>query len=646
MRRLLTIIGIVVAVIIVLAVVVPMFIPAGVYRDQVVSAVQSATGRQLHINGAVKLTILPSLAIEANDVSFDNAPGGVAKQMATLTKLEVGVHLLPLLSGKIDIARFVLTDPVIHLEVDKAGRPNWEFGPPEPAKKPGTTVTATAQTDSLNQLQLGVVKLVNGTVDYFDARTNTRYAASDIGVTVKLPSLDEEGAIDGAVTWQGKPIKLSLVASRPRALMGGAADSTLKVSVTSELIDFAFDGKMAGGAKSKLDGMLSVESNSVRSLATFAGSPPPIGGDGLAGFSLKGKVTSVGSAVSFDDIALKLDSLKAGGNLSIDANGAVPVVKGALTVGMLDLNPYLSAPAKAPAAAPAGPAPPAAQGAPAASKDWSDAPIDTTPLKAIDIDLTIAADGLRYQKIEVGKSALAIAIKSGRLTLGLTQLQLYGGSGKGQVTVDGASGVPALTLGFNLSGVQAEPLLAAAIGLDKVTGTGQVNFDLSARGRSQRELVGALSGRGGFGFANGAIKGIDLAAMMKNVQQAFLSAVAGGAQQTAFAELGGTFTASNGVISNNDLVLRSPVVQVKGSGTVSLPNKSVDYRVEPEASVNSKDYSVAVKITGPWDKLSYQPDLQAMITKNAGKLLQGVIGGKASGSSNNAGSLLKGLFGK
>lgn len=647
MRKLLIGLGIAVVAIIALAIVVPLVIPAEVYRDQVVTAVQGATGRTLHINGPVKLTLLPNVAIEANDVAFDNAPGGTAKEMATLTKLQVGVRLLPLIGGEVQIDRFVLTDPVIHLEIGKDGRPNWDFTPTN-AASPSKAAPANAnQANSLKELRLGEVKLINGTVDYLDARTNTRYAADQIGVTVSLPGLDEKSSLDGAVTWRGKPVKLSATIDRPRAFMG-SGNSKLKVNVASDLVDLSFDGMVTAGTPQKLEGMLSVNSSSVRNLSTVAGAPPAIGGEGLGSFSLKGKLVSAGPSLSFSDIALTLDALKAGGNISIDGGGKVPMVKGALTFGTLDINPYLVRPASAPSTAPAAPGPQAAAppNPPAAAGQWSDAPIDLAALKAIDADLTIAAAGIRYGKIEIGKSALAIAMHGGKLSLALNELQLYGGNGKGQVVVDGSGAVPALNLSFALNGIQAQPLLSAAISLDRVTGTGQLNLDLASRGHSQREMIGALSGKGAFGFANGAIRGIDLAAMMKNVQQAFLSAVSGGEQQTNFAELGGTFTAANGIISNNDLVLKSPVVQVKGAGTISLPSKSVDYRVEPEASVNSKDYSAAVKITGPWDKLSYQPDLQGMITKNAGKLLQGVIGGKNTSNSTKPADMLKGLFGK
>lgn len=654
MRKLLIGLGVIVVALIVLAVVVPLVIPATVYRDQIVNAVQGATGRQLHINGPVKLKLLPNLAVEANDVAFDNMPGGTAKEMATLSKLQVGVRLFPLLGGKVQIDRFVMTDPVIHLEVGKDGRPNWQFASAE-AKPAQATPETAKQTNSLRELQLGEVKLINGTVDYFDARTNQRYAANQIGATVSLPGLDEKSSLDGSVTWNGKPIKLSATVDRPRTFMSSgdasSGSSKLNASVTSELVNLSFDGAMTAGTPSKLEGTLSVNATSVRNLATVAGTPPPIGGDGLGSFSLKGKVVSAGPSLTFNDIALTLDAIKAGGNIAIDGSGAVPKIKGALTVGMLDLNPYLARPAKAAATAPGAPGPQAAvpPNPPAAPGQWSDAPIDVTPLKGVEADLTIAATGLRYEKIEIGKSALAIALHGGKLTLALNELQLYGGNGKGQVVVDGSGAAPALALTFAVNGIQAQPLLTAAIGLDRVTGTGQLNVDLSGRGHSQRELIGALSGKGAFGFANGAIRGIDLAAMMKNAQQAFLQAATGGAQQTTFAELNGTFTAANGIIRNDDLVLKSPVVLVHGTGTVDLPHKTLDYRVEPDVSVNSQDIVVPIQIKGPWDKPSYQPDLSGALTKNAGKLLQGVIGGKGTGTTGTTkkpADLLKGLFGK
>src|SRR6202011_5351030 len=108
---------------------------------------------------------------------------------------------------------------------------------------------------------------------------------------------------------------LSVAVDRPRAFMG-SGNSKVKATLTSDPVNLAFDGTMTGGTPSKLEGTLSVDSSSVRNLATLAGTPPPIGGEGLGSFSLKGKVASVGPSVTFSDIALTLDAIKAGGNLS------------------------------------------------------------------------------------------------------------------------------------------------------------------------------------------------------------------------------------------------------------------------------------------------------------------------------------------
>jgi AsmA protein len=676
LRKLLIGLGIFFVVVIVLAIIVPMVIPTAFYRDRLVAAVEASTGRALRISGPVKLSLLPGIAIQANDVGLANIPGGTAPEMATLAKLDIGISLLSLIGGDVEISHFVLTDPVIHLEVTQDGRENWKFRQPEQPEQPQSVPQPHPRRPW--QLRADDVKLVNGAVDYRDARTGKRYAVSQIGATVALPDLDRKASADGTLTWRDKPVTLSLQADPARALFGEGT-STVKASVTSDALKLVFDGTVTGGKPPKLDGSLSLDTQSVRNLAAWIGSPPAIGGHGLGPFSLNGKISAVGPTLAFSDIALSLDAIKANGTLSVDTGGAVPAVKGALTVNMLDLNPYMARPAAAPSTAPASPGPPvaaptagpavtspaitsptvtsptvtspaaappgppvAAAAAPAGgAKNWSSAPIDLAALKSIDADLTVAADGVRYEELQVGKSALGITTQGGRLTVALTDIQLYGGNGKGQIVVDASAAVPAFAFNLAVSGIQAQPLLDAAIDLDRVTGTGQITLDVTTHGQSQRELAGALAGKGSFSFTNGAIKGIDLAAMAKNVPQAFVQAVASDTQQTAFSELGGSFTITNGVIRNDDLVLKSSVGQMNGTGTVDLPQRSLDYRVEPNVGVASQDIVVPILIKGPWDRPRFLPDVAGLLTKNAGKLIQGLGNG-----GSNAGSLLKGLLGK
>src|SRR5438270_11967893 len=140
-------IGIVAVVVVIVAVliVVPFLIPTETYKGQIIERVKSATGRDLALNGPISLSILPSFALTVSDVAFGNAPGASAKNMATFGKLQLQVQPLALLSGRLVIDSFVLIDPVIALEVDKQGHPNWQFAAPAPPAAAASGAPPAAQ---------------------------------------------------------------------------------------------------------------------------------------------------------------------------------------------------------------------------------------------------------------------------------------------------------------------------------------------------------------------------------------------------------------------------------------------------------------------------------------------------------------------
>ncbi len=123
MKKLMIGVGGLVVLLIAAAVIVPLLIPLDAYKPQIAKAVRDATGRELTM-GSIRLSLLPRLAVEVDDVAFSNAPGASAPQMATLKQLALQVQLLPLLSGDIAVDRFVLVNPVINLEVDQNGKAN------------------------------------------------------------------------------------------------------------------------------------------------------------------------------------------------------------------------------------------------------------------------------------------------------------------------------------------------------------------------------------------------------------------------------------------------------------------------------------------------------------------------------------------
>jgi AsmA protein len=628
----------IILVLVVAVIVVPLVVPADAYKPRIVAMLKDATGRDVAINGPISFSIIPSIGLEANDVAVANPPGAAGKTMAQFSKLQVQVKVLPLLHGALEVERLVLVNPVIALEVDKQGRPNWEFTTakstapaPTPAQRPSSGAGA-----SLSGLSLNDVRLVDGKISYVDDRSGAKQEVSEIAMKVSLPSLDGPFSADGSAVWRNEKITLVASVASPRVFLDGKSTQTA-VKLQAKPISFDFKGEAAGSSPAKLDGTVDLQVPSVRALADWAGTPLKLPGSGYGPLAISGKMAMAGAKIDFSNANLSLDAIKAKGEVALDGTGARPDVKGRLDVDKLDLNPYLppEGASKSGAGESNGAAPAAPQGK---SAEWSDAPIDLSSLKSADMDFALSAGGLQYRKIQVGKSALGLHLKDGRFQADLTELALYQGAGKGKVVLDGSGAVPGVETEFNLEKVQIEPLLKDAIDIDRLSGVGALAFAVSGHGKSQREIIAGLSGKGNLDLANGAIKGMDFIAMAKNVAAAFQGG-APGAQQTQFTALTGTYTITNGVLQNNDLQLQSPEVPMTGAGTVDILHRTVDYKLTPKIGRTA----VPIAIKGPWDQLKYQPDLSGVV---GNKLLQEgekkLGGGKVSPEVQG---VLKGLLG-
>ena len=660
-KKILIALAVVLVVLIGVLIALPALVPADRIKDEVMAGVKSATGRELSIQGKVAVSAFPSLSVQVGNVALANPPGYTAKDLIRLGAVDVRLKLLPLMGGKIEVDSFVLVDPVIALETDRQGKGNWVFdaapaapAPAAPAKsseaKPASS-TAAAPAD----IRLGDVRITGGRLTQIDGKTGAKQEVSDINLQVALKSLDSPLSAKGSLTWNGKKIDIVLDVASLKAVMAGEASPT-SLAVTSDPVKLGFKGTAKGGSAAGVTGDLDLGVPSIRALAAWAGSPIIMAGSGLGPLAIKGKLAASAAQIAFTQASIDIDAIKSKGDVTVALGGVKPAVKGRLDVEMLDLNPYLP-PEGAPAASGKGAGGGDAAKAPsqsAAKSGWSDDPIDASGLKSADVDFALSCGGILVKKIKVGKSALKLALHDGKLVADLTELALYQGAGKGRVALDGSQPGVGLDATFQLKGLQAEPFLTDAADTSRLSGTGNFDVAVTGQGTSQRQIVSALDGKGAVSFLNGAIKGINLAAMLRNAASAFTGGSS--SEKTDFAELGGTFTIAKGILTNNDLALKSPLLRVEGKGVVDLPQRSVNYRVEPKvvASLQGQgggDASglvVPVLISGPWDNLSYRPDLEALVkqnVQNVGKAVEGLLGGggkqapSAGGSQPSGGGL-------
>jgi AsmA protein len=662
MKKILIGFGVLLVLVIGAALIVPAFIPVDVYKREIIAGIEGATGRKARIDGAFKLALLPRVEFVAGKVTLGNAKGGRAKSMMSLDRLTVRVGIFPLLSGNLEIDALVAEKPVINLEVDKSGRPNWQFGPAAApaAAKPGEAAPGGAP--GLGGLKLGDVRLVDGRVSYLDMKTGTGQSVDGINLKVSLPSLASPMRAEGSIIWNKEQLTLTAVLSNPNAVLAGKA-TDVDISLKSAPLAFSFKGRVSTGKGPVVGGRIALDVPSVRKLAAWAGAPLKAPGTGLGPLKISGELDMKGKVVAFRKAKLSLDAIAGSGDLSFDQRGRKPMVTASLKLGQLDLNPYLP-PEKA------APAKPQSQAGKAGPGDWSDDPIDLTALDSVDAALDLTVAGLVMRKIKIGESNLKVNLKNGTLVTDLSKMALYGGVGKVKVTTRGGRGVPAIAMVSTLTKFQANPFMRDAMNLDRVEGTANMDAKINTKGRTQREMIQALAGSGKVTFLNGAIKGVNLGAMVRNVKSAFLDPGARQVQKTDFSEMGGSFRIRRGILTNNDLLLKAPLLRLTGKGKVDMPKRRVDYRVEPKVvasaagqggAAGASGISVPVNIKGPWHDIGYSPDLGAAlggIAKDPQKALDSLKGmvpglGGSSGTTKPAEKPssspvegLKGLFGR
>jgi AsmA protein len=327
-------------------------------------------------------------------------------------------------------------------------------------------------------------------------------------------------------------------------------------------------------------------------------------------------------------------------------------VSGTVALDGLDVNPYLG--------------PPAAAGAPTGvnvGAPWGNGPLDMSGLKAINADLNLTTGPLLFQKMKMDSSVMKVALKNGVMTADLDKLVFYGGTGTGVLIMDGRN--PGMRLGAKLAarGVSAEPFLTDAIGFNKVQGKANIDLDVKGLGTTQQGLMNTLGGTAKFSFQDGALKGVNLAQVARQVQSVLSGTAVGDQAKTDFAEMAASFTLVNGVATTQDGRMLNPFIRVTGAGDLDVARQQINMKVTPTVvkaaegqggAFDLKGLTVPFTVRGPWAKLDFKPALGEVFQNKAqneiGKVLEknnlgGILGGKnADGTAKP--NPLSNLFGK
>lgn len=288
---------------------------------------------------------------------------------------------------------------------------------------------------------------------------------------------------------------------------------------------------------------------------------------------------------------------------------------------------------------------------PRGSPAWSDGAIDLTGLNYVDAQIRLSAAELNIGQAHFTPAALEASLTSGLLKGTISNLGAYGGQANGVIDIDVSHDTPVYAFRSDLTGVLALPLLRSAADFDKLDGRLQARIDVRSAGQSQRAIMSNLNGTVLANFQDGAIRGLNVAQMIRSLMSGTLSGWHESREQTTdLTQLSASFRIEKGQANTTDLNLVGPLVKMSGTGMIDLGAKMLTLRVEPKLVMTTEGqgraadpvgFGIPVVIDGPWANPRIYPDVAGILDNpdaayaKLKEMGTGLFAPGASGSSGN-----------
>ena len=186
--------GIIVLLLVAAVVILPMVIDPNDYRGKITEVVKAQTGRELTIEGDIKLSVFPWLGLELGKMELSNAQGFGPEPFARLQGVEVSIKLLPLLKKSVEMDTVTLQGLEAYLGRNQDGISNWDdlIAAPKAAEKTPEAPAQEAPSDPaqmLAALAIGGIEISDARVVWDDRSTNQRFEVSKLNLNTDALSL-------------------------------------------------------------------------------------------------------------------------------------------------------------------------------------------------------------------------------------------------------------------------------------------------------------------------------------------------------------------------------------------------------------------------------------------------------------------------
>jgi AsmA protein len=567
----------------------------------------------LAIDGGMKLSLWPTLALAAKDVHL-RTPAGASEDFAAARQLRLGVALLPLLRDELQVSELVLDGLTLNATCDANGRCNWAAlggGAAQQEQAPPPADVAASAATAPMLLNIARIRVRDSTLVYADQKAGTRHELTGLaldgeginmdgrpfrlegGATLKLGAEQRELKIAlasdvdadraaGTVALAATSVTLTPAAGPALALelptaaidlnAHTLAAPALKLVSRGVDLDAAVNADWSKPGAATASGTLDLKKLDLPALLQTLGTalPAAVNAAPLADIALSSRFAWAGDNLALDELKLRAGSFSGAGSAQLGFGGATRI-DATFSSPELDLDYFLPPLATPPAATLA--APPAA-GAPAEARGLA-------ALLTVDGNINATLGRFSRGKLELSDIDTELQLAKGSAHLQKLNAKLYGGTLNATGALAATADAGSMKLAAQLAGVDLKALLANTKQKQKFEGRLNGSLTLSATGADPAGWKNTLGGPLQFSIDEPVLKDLSVEEVIckaaAQLNQEVLTARF--APDTHMRRIQVALDFSQGVGKIRQLDAAVPDMEMRGEGRIDLARGKLDIQL-------------------------------------------------------------------
>lgn len=549
-------------------------------RAPIAHRVADRTGRELLINGDLKVRLgWPLLRVRAGQVSFGNPDWAKEKYMLTADEVEFSLGLPELLKRHFAVNDIRLVRPVVNLQISPDGRKNW--------------LLDKEQKDESSRMQIGRLTLDHGQITFDDPRQKTHLA-----VDVSTQDVVDQGSTQAGVVFAAKGRYLGQ-ALRARgtggpvlAISNESSPYPLNVDLAVGHTQVQADGTITGLTTfSAIDMQLAIRGDSLADLYPLIGIALPE----THSFRTKGHIAHSGKTWRYEKFSGVIGSSDLAGTLQVDTGGKRPYLQGEVVSELLDiadLGPVVGAQQTMSRAAQARAEPAPSTPSQSAAKTpggpvLPDVPFRTERWKSVDADVKLKAKTLRRAKaLPLQDLTTHLKMQDAVLTLDPLNFGVADGTLASTIILNGQQDPIQARSKIHIRKIQIRKLFPT-VKLNK-TSIGQINgeVDLEGTGNSVGRMLGTANGKFAVVVDGGEISKMMMEMAGLHLWDMLKLKITG--DQVIPVRCGvADFDVKNGIMNTEVFVLDTTVTTLNVTGSISLRDERLNLELNPHTKQTS-----------------------------------------------------------